>query len=76
MRLYQAKTLDEYIAQLKMDVEVLERVSRGSKITGALPDVEFYTQNRDTMENHSEIMSTHHDNLRRERIERKRNGQL
>ena len=69
MRLYEANTLKEYIAQLKHDITVLEKIDAkadAGDIEGT--NVEDFLAERDSHENHSEALAIHHDDLRHRRM--------
>lgn len=69
MRLYQASSLYEYIKQLEKDVSVLKELKVNfDKGSFNFLNSEEFTKNRDTFENHAEMINKHYDAIRRARI--------
>lgn len=63
MRLYHAKNIGQYIEQLEKDVEVLKEIK--SRYDNGIYNTQYLVElDRDSIENHGDIMSKHWDDLR------------
>lgn len=68
MRLYQASSLYEYIKQLEKDVSVLKELkAKFDKGDFGFVGTEEFNKNRDTFENHADMIAKHYDTVRRAR---------
>jgi hypothetical protein len=63
MRLYHAKDIGQYIEQLEKDVEVLKEIK--SRYDNGIYNTQYLAElDRDSIENHGDIMNKHWDDLR------------
>ena len=61
MRLDKAKSLKEYIEQIEKDLKVLKEIESMAYHY----ELDFFVSNRESIENHSQILGDHRDYLRK-----------